>query len=443
MREALSRIAGYFSRAGLPLYLVGGSVRNPLLGLPASDLDVCSPATPEVVESILVGTQVSIKPRARFLGTLQLLWQHEGRSYAAEFTSFRSDAYRSGHVPAQVVFTRDMRVDALRRDFRCNAVYRDADTWVLADPVDGLADIEGRMLRAVHDDPHQVLKDDGLRLLRMVRFAGQLGFATDGALWQEAQRQISILADITPERQMEELHGILLCDTTYPTLGDGEARLARALCQLEELGALTILFPQLPLSPEDLRRCAAVPASHAFPMPENGSRWKPPVIDDAFLLPIRLAALFAEKDPARVETSLTALRFSTEVTEAVTGLCSAYQAGLPEDASFLVAKLGVAQSCRLALLYLAAEEESQGKKLLHTLHVLQEQQSPTRPSELALSGEALLALLGDLPRQHMGPLLAMLWQHVLQHPRDDTPETLRSLALAYLTEEQRKGTSKE
>lgn len=443
MQEALSQVARYFTQAGLPLYLVGGSVRNPLLGLPASDLDVCSPATPEEVEAILSGTPVRLTPRARFLGTLQLLWQHEGVAYSAEFTSFRSDAYRSGHVPAKVVFTQDMRVDALRRDFRCNALYRNADTWTLSDPVEGLPDIEQRLLRSVHDDPHQVLKDDGLRMLRMVRFAGQLGFRIDDALWAEALRQIHILADITPERQMEELRGILLCDTAYPTLGSGESRLAGALQQLQDLGALEILFPQLSLSAADLRRCASVPPTYAFPNIDDGPRWQPPLMNSSFLLPVRLAALFAEQNLERVESTLWALRFPKECTESTTTLVSTFQAGLPKEVACLVAKLGAAQSCRLALLYLSAGEEEKSKALLTAFQGLQSQQSPTRPSELSLSGEALLALLGGLPRQHMGPLLTMLWQHVLLHPGDDTPEKLRALALSYIAKERTEDGYKE
>ena len=115
----------FLSGRGKPVYLVGGAVRNPLMGLPLSDVDMCGPARPERVMALCEGTQVRAVLRAAHFGTVELHVTDEcGVRHMAEYTTFREDSYRCGHRPDAVRFTADIGVDARRRDFSVNALYR-------------------------------------------------------------------------------------------------------------------------------------------------------------------------------------------------------------------------------------------------------------------------------------------------------------------------------
>ena len=120
----LLTVAAVFERGGKPLYAVGGAVRNALMGLDAYDVDVCGPATPDEVARLCEGTPVRAVLRAAHFGTVELhAADHTGR-HMAEYTTFRVDSYRGGHQPSAVCFADSPEIDALRRDFSVNALYR-------------------------------------------------------------------------------------------------------------------------------------------------------------------------------------------------------------------------------------------------------------------------------------------------------------------------------
>ena len=102
----IGKIARVFERAGAPLYLVGGAVRNPLMGLPISDVDVCGPTRPEAVCAFCQGGPVHAVLRAAHFGTVELhVTDDDGVRHMAEYTTFREDSYRCGHKPDAVRFT--------------------------------------------------------------------------------------------------------------------------------------------------------------------------------------------------------------------------------------------------------------------------------------------------------------------------------------------------
>lgn len=142
----LLAVARVFERAGEPVYLVGGAVRNPLMGLPLSDVDVCGPARPERVMALCEGTEVRAVLRAAHFGTVELhVTDVDGARHMAEYTTFREDSYRCGHRPDAVRFTTDLGVDALRRDFSVNALYRrlhDGALGPVIDPTGGQRHLE-------------------------------------------------------------------------------------------------------------------------------------------------------------------------------------------------------------------------------------------------------------------------------------------------------------
>ena len=187
-------------RDGFEAWLVGGCVRDLLLGRPVHDVDVATSAAPEEVES-------------RFAKTIMV-----GRAFGVtividgdqriEVATFRADGvYIDGRRPVGVVFT-DAAGDVARRDFTINALLLDPEEGVVVDHVGGRADLEARCLRVV-GDPLARLQEDRLRVLRGLRFAAGLGLTWDPASWSAAQA--TPLTGLSGERILQELDKGLAC----------------------------------------------------------------------------------------------------------------------------------------------------------------------------------------------------------------------------------------
>ena len=224
------------------VYAVGGAVRNTLMGLPVSDVDLCGTARPDEVLSICEGTTVTAKPRAAHFGTVEL---HIG-GYMAEYTTFRKDSYRGGHQPSQVRFADTVEEDAFRRDFSVNALYAPLhEPDRIMDPTGGLTHLKERILHTVTDDPDQVLKDDGLRILRAARFQAELDLMPTDAVLLSAGKHAGLLDEIAPERKRDELTKLLNADTKYPTLKRTAPPVSSGLATLVRVGAWPKLFGSL------------------------------------------------------------------------------------------------------------------------------------------------------------------------------------------------------
>ena len=221
-----------------PIYLVGGAVRNQLLGLPVSDYDICGDLSPEKLAEELFGlfTVRDVNPR---VGTVKLV----GRGNSFEYTRFRHDSYplsSGAHAPLEVTFVSTPEEDAFRRDFTVNALYKRVGDGEILDPTGGLADLRKRVLRTTRD-PEAVFSEDGLRLLRLVRLAAELGFDIEQNTFAAAKKYASLLADISVERKREELERILVSDVKYGVSG----AVFRALELLRELGLYPYFLPEL------------------------------------------------------------------------------------------------------------------------------------------------------------------------------------------------------
>ena len=225
-------------RVSSPLYLVGGAVRNELLGLPCSDIDICGALSPERLAAETVGlfTVRDINPR---VGTVKLSKGEE----SFEYTTFRRDSYplESGqHTPAEVTFVSTPEEDAFRRDFTVNAIYKRVTDGKILDPTGGLEDIKLHRLRTTRD-PEAVFSEDGLRLLRLVRLAAELGFEIEKKTFVAANDYSHLLADITVERKREELNRMLVADTKYGVNG----AVYRALTLAREVGLFPFFLPEI------------------------------------------------------------------------------------------------------------------------------------------------------------------------------------------------------
>ena len=194
-----------------PLYLVGGAVRNALLGLPPGDLDAAGPLPPEAAASRCALAGLAAAPVDRALGTL--LIRVDGA--AVEYTPFRAERYAAGgaHRPQAVRLGATLEQDAARRDFTVNALYAGCADGRVADPLGGLADLRAGVLRQAGP---ATMRSDALRVLGLVRIAGELGFSIEAETFAAAAAHAGGLADIAPQRRQAELVRILLCDARYP-----------------------------------------------------------------------------------------------------------------------------------------------------------------------------------------------------------------------------------
>lgn len=245
--RSFAALTEIFAARGFELFLVGGYVRNLVLGLPGGDFDICSTAHPETAAAIAREAGLSVTEKALQLGTIEIRVKMDGERHSFEHTTFRRDYYPPGgaHRPYRVEFTEDIREDAGRRDFTAGALYMNLKTKELLDPTGkGLDDIKNRILRTAAEDPDVTIRDDGLRIMRMARFAAELGFSVAPELLESATKHAALLADISPERKRDELMKILLADTKYPGLNAMDAPL-RGLEILLSTGTLKYVLPRL------------------------------------------------------------------------------------------------------------------------------------------------------------------------------------------------------
>ena len=220
------RVLYKLREAGYEAFLVGGCLRDVILGLQPKDFDVATSATPDEVaalfpEAVLVGKAFGVV-RAPVDG----LW--------FELATFRRDsAYEDGRRPVSVSFATPQE-DAGRRDFTINAMFFDPVARRLHDFAGGEADLRARLIRCV-GDPDVRFGEDHLRLLRAVRFASVLDFALEAATAAALLRCAPRLARISGERIRDELTRILL----------ESPRPGQALLQLQALGLLAAVLPEL------------------------------------------------------------------------------------------------------------------------------------------------------------------------------------------------------
>lgn len=223
------------------LYAVGGCVRNYLInGSISDDIDIAAALSTDEIKKAASACNFKVVAEYKRTGTV-VLFDGE-RKY--EYTRFRTDRYDGGgkHTPDNTDFTDDITLDAKRRDFKCNAVYYDIKKGEIVDPLGGVKDIKNKILDTVVE-PEKVFMSDGLRLMRLCRFAAELNFTpTDGVL-KGAKEYAGNIRDIASERIYDELKKILAADTKYP-FSDPKGHYTGVKI-LEKIGVFDILFPEI------------------------------------------------------------------------------------------------------------------------------------------------------------------------------------------------------
>lgn len=195
-------------------YIVGGSVRDFIMGREPSDYDVATDATPKEVMALFSSDKV-IDTGSKH-GTVTVI--HD--SVHVEVTTFRKDSvYSDGRHPDEVTFSDNINDDLSRRDFTMNAIaYNESEGMI--DPFGGVKDIENRIIRTV-GNPEERFNEDALRMLRAIRFSSSLGFEIE----EETKKAIfdhkeDVLGRVSMERIQKELEGILVGDDVERVLRD-------------------------------------------------------------------------------------------------------------------------------------------------------------------------------------------------------------------------------
>ena len=213
---------------GYAALAVGGCVRNTLLGVPVSDIDIATSATPEQTTAVAEAAGFKAVPTGEDHGTITVVV----RDLPFEITTFRHDVETDGRR-AVVAFTDRVEEDAHRRDFTMNALYAEAD-GTLVDPLGGLADLEARRLRFI-DDAGERIREDYLRSLRFFRFHAQYGdpeTGLDADALDAIARHVDGLSTLPGERIGAEMRKLLAAPDPAP-----------ALAAMEKTGVLAAILP--------------------------------------------------------------------------------------------------------------------------------------------------------------------------------------------------------
>ncbi len=381
-------IATRLIEAGHETWCVGGALRDHLLGEEASDVDLATSATPDVVQRLFRRT---VPVGIRF-GTVGVL-DSEGKLH--EVTTFRADVVTDGRH-AQVVFGVSLEDDLARRDFTLNALACHPLTSEWQDPFGGYSDLVAGTIRAV-GEPSRRFQEDYLRILRGLRFAARFGFTLEPDTWSAACAAVDGLRHLSAERVRDEWFKGLLTARRVPEL----VRLWR------DSGAAAIWLPEL-------RGDAALEVNPVV-------RGRDPVI---------LTAALCDQ-PGAVIRRLKGSGQEISRAEAMSRGPAA-----PGDATARSVRRWLAEVLEAAddLVALATLREGVAPAWVNSVAEVRRRGDPVSRSDLAVTGRDLAeAGIGSGPA--MGRILARLLDAVLDDPELNTRETLLAMAQTWVSSE--------
>jgi len=204
-KKGLSIIKKIISK-GKTAFFVGGCVRDFLTGIIPKDYDIATDAFPDEIENIFSNT----KPVGKQFGVILVIID----KIPFEVATFRTDKdYKDGRRPKKVIFTTPEE-DALRRDFTINGMFLDPIKKEIIDYVNGLEDINKKIIRAI-GDPYKRFEEDKLRMLRAIRFASVLDFKIEDKTWKAIIEKHSEISVVSSERIRDELIKLLTSKNAY------------------------------------------------------------------------------------------------------------------------------------------------------------------------------------------------------------------------------------
>jgi len=405
--------------SGYSAHLVGGCVRDSLMGRQPSDWDICTSALPEQV--IAAFPHHKVLPTGIGHGTVTVMMDGN----PVEITTLRRDGeYLDHRHPQTVEFTDSLKEDLARRDFTVNAMAY-APQEGLTDPFGGADDLKAGLLRCV-GNPRQRFDEDALRILRLLRFASQLSFQPESDTLAAAAELAPLLEKVSVERTAAELNKLLLGEDVF-----------HALCLAADHRIIEVIIPEFSPCMElqlDRRLFAAIAAA-------------PPRLE------IRLALLLhdiakpqtlyqkgsggcddhAAVSAARAETILKRLRYPNSVVKRVEMLVRQHMVPLPVHKAALrrlCAEWG-ADVVRDWIAFrransLATDQVHEAEQCDAAAKLLDEMLAagmPLRVEDLAVGGKELLEM-GVPPGPMVGQILRFLLEMVLEQPELNQKEIL-------------------
>jgi len=428
------------------LFLVGGAVRDELLGRPHADWDLATDLLPDAVMDQARRAGLKVFPTGLEHGTVTVMV--EGAPF--EITTFRSDGdYGDGRRPDSVRLGVTLEEDLSRRDFTINAMALPLEGGPLVDPYGGRRDLEAGLIRAV-GDPLKRFAEDGLRPLRACRFAAQLGFDLDPATLSAIPKRLDIARKVAVERVFQEMQKLLqgrharrgmellaasgLMDLWMPELrpmiGCGQNRHHRFPVWEHTLGVLA-LAPK-----EPAQRWAAL--LHDAGKPPTRSVEKGEVHfygHEAVSLQIVeaiLRRLKASKDLLAQVLALVKHHGTYPGSEWGDPACRRFLRHLAEDDLSLEAWGAFRLADMLGKGFGEEPYRSDHAALMARLEALAAAKPPLSAKDLALDGRALMALAGRPGGPWLGALQKRLLEVVIEDPTKNTVGVLSRIAAAEL-----------
>ncbi len=438
----VDRLGALFERAGHELYLVGGSVRDALLGQLGHDLDLTTSARPDEIEALLRSFSNTVWTVGKAFGTIGCAVKEGGTSWLIEVTTFRADAYERDSRKPVVAFGDSLDGDLVRRDFTVNAMAVAIPGKTFSDPYGGLADLAAGVLRTPAA-PEVSFSDDPLRMMRAARFAATLGFTPTAEVIVAMTAMADRIDIVSAERVRDELAKLLLAD---------RPRAGLALLVLTGLASRVLPeLPELRLERDEHHRHKDV-FEHSLTVLEQAIDLEQERLGEPDLT-LRLAALLHDigKPKTRrfeaggkvtfhhhdvvgaklAKARLTALRFPTEVVRDVAKLVElhlrfhGYGDGqwtdsavrrYVRDAGDQLARLHILTraDCTTRNQAKAARLRAAYDHLEERIDVLAEEEelSAIRPD---LDGQQIMTILAIPPGPVVGEAYRMLLEHRLEH----------------------------
>ncbi|MEX2054215.1 MAG: HD domain-containing protein [Candidatus Colwellbacteria bacterium] len=452
--EVVADIANQLAKANHKAYLVGGCVRDILLGKEPNDWDIATDATPDEIQKLFKESVYENE-----FGTVGVKSGSEDPALKiVEITTFRKEGkYTDKRHPDEVVFADSIEDDLARRDFTVNAIAIDLiEGEDPIDPFGGLADLENRLIRAV-GNPAERFDEDALRLMRAVRFCAQLGFTLEEKTKEAISKKAPTIQMIAAERIKDEFSKLLMSAGA----GDG-------IRQMEELGLLTQVVPELSegVGVEQNKH-------HIYDVFEHNVHALEYAVVKNFPLDVRLASLFHDvgkpgtrqwQDDSRGEKNkdgkrgdwtfyqhqylgekltrgvLNRLKYPKEVVVKVALLVREHmfvydpEAVTERGVRRLLSRVGEENIDDLIRLREADRigsgvPKAQPYRLRHLQAMIEKaKKEPVSVKQLKVNGDMFIKELGMEPGPRMGQILVVLLEEVLDDPEKNTQEILMERA---------------
>lgn len=456
----VEKVARTLEKAGYEAYVVGGCVRDLVLGHTPKDWDITTNAIPEEIQKLFPDSFYE-----NDFGTVGVKTESEDPTCAVvEVTPYREEGeYRNARHPEYVRFGVSLEKDLERRDFTVNALAYRVTTGTLVDRHGGQEDLKKKVIRAVGDASER-FKEDALRMMRAVRFAGQLGFVIEQGTADAIFKNADNLRNISRERVRDEL--IKVVETKEPMA---------SIIVMQKLGLLTHVAP-------DLERGIGVEQNqaHSFDVYEHLLRTMQHAADKNWNTAIRIAGLF--HDVSKPETRrwsdekrdwtfhghevvgarvtkriMEDLRFPKEIADKVVALVRWHMFfSDPDQVSMSAVRRVITNVGRENIWDLlnlrvcdrigTGRPKEQPFRLRKYMSMVEQAlRDPVTVGMLKIDGQGIMKVSGEKPGPRIGHMLHALLEEVLDDPEKNTKDWLEKRVgeLRYLTDAQLKamGTS--